>query len=123
MEGSLLKKLDDAVNHLRTLEREKTEAVSRAAALDQEIKELRGLISMAESKAEEILKAVPVSAGAKSESMVFPEPGDVKPPIGSGSMFQELPADKAVMPPQGDVRPATPMQNPADTKRRYTQVF
>ncbi len=114
-EGSLLKKLDDAVNHLRMLEREKSEAVARAAALEQEIKELRGLIAMAESKAEEILKGVPVGPSAKPENIVFPEHVAAAPVAETkvtapAAAFQDF-SDKS------------PMQNPADTKRRYTQVF
>jgi hypothetical protein len=113
-EGSLIGKLDAALNHLRVIEREKNEAVVRATALEQEIKDLRGLISMAESKAEEILKGMPMGAGAKSADMSFPQPvsnapaADVKPT--TAGAFQDF-SDKA------------PLQNPADTRRRYTQVF
>jgi hypothetical protein len=114
-EGSLISKLDAAMNHLRTIEHERSEAVARATALEQEIKDLRGLISVAESKAEEILRSIPASAGTRSAGMAFPEPVGVAPavdvkPAGSGNAFQEF-SDKG------------PMQNPVDTKRRYTQVF
>jgi hypothetical protein len=114
-EGSLIGKLDAALNHLRMIEREKNEAVGRATALEQEIKDLRGLISMAESKAEEILKGMPVGTGMRSTEAAYPQPvaappaADVRPPTPS-SAFQDF-SDKG------------PVQNPADTRRRYTQVF
>lgn len=96
-DGSLLGKLDAALTHLRTVEQERNEAFTRASALEQEIKELRGLISMAESKAEEILKGTPISAPEAKSPVVAPAFQD----------FSEKP----------------PLQNPADTRRRYTQVF
>jgi hypothetical protein len=114
-EGSLIGKLDAALNHLRVVEREKNEAVARAIALEQEIRELRGLISQAESKAEEILKGMPMSSGAKPAEAFVPQPvstppaTEVKPPAPTAA-FQDF-SDKA------------PLQNPADTRRRYTQVF
>jgi len=113
-EGSLIGKLDAALNHLRATEREKNEAVARATALEQEIKELRGLISVAESKAEEILKGMPMGAGARSaesfsQPVGAPPAADVRPPTPS-TAFQDF-SDKG------------PVQNPADTRRRYTQVF
>ena len=114
-EGSLIGKMDAALNHLRMIEREKNEAVGRATSLEQEIKELRGLISMAESKAEEILRGMPVSSGMRSADSGYSQPvaappaADVRPPAPS-TAFQDF-SDKG------------PVQNPADTKRRYTQVF
>ncbi len=113
-EGSLISKLDAALNHLRMIERERSEAVARATALEQEIKELRGLISVAESKAEEILKGMPMGAGAKSadaysQPVGAPPAADVRPPAPANA-FQDF-SDKG------------PVQNPADTRRRYTQVF
>lgn len=114
-EGSLIGKLEAALNHLRVVEREKNEAVAKAAALEQEIKELRGLISMAESKAEEILKGMPAGAAAKTAETSFSQPVnappqvEVKPPAPTAA-FQDF-SEKA------------PLQNPADTRRRYTQVF
>jgi hypothetical protein len=114
-EGSLIGKLDSALNHLRVIEREKNEAIARAAGLEQEIKELRGLISVAESKAEEILKGMPMGAGSKpadvsySQPVSAPPPVETKPPAPSTS-FQDF-SDKG------------PIQNPSDTRRRYTQVF
>jgi hypothetical protein len=114
-EGSLIGKLDAALNHLRVIEREKNEALARAAALEQEIKELRGLISVAESKAEEILKGMPMGPSAKSPEPTYTQPvsappvADVKPPAPSPAFqdFSEKP----------------PLQNPVDTRRRFTQVF
>jgi hypothetical protein len=113
-EGSLIGKLDAALNHLRVVEREKNEAVARAMVLEQEIRELRGLISQAESKAEEILRGMPMGSGAKPAEASVPQPvsappAEVKPPAPTAA-FQDF-SDK------------TPLQNPADTRRRYTQVF
>ena len=107
-EGSLISKMDAALNHLRMIEREKNEAVGRATTLEQEIKELRGLISMAESKAEEILKGMPVSSGVRSADAGYSQP--VSAPPAPSTAFQDF-SDKG------------PVQNPADTRRRYTQVF
>jgi hypothetical protein len=113
-EGSLISKLDAALTHLRVVEHERNEAFARAAALEQEIKELRGLISMAESKAEEILRGSPISAAPKPE-VSFPQP--VSPP--------PAPEVKAPVPAAAfqDFTEKAPIQNPADTRRRYTQVF
>jgi hypothetical protein len=113
-EGSLIGKLDAALNHLRVVEREKNEAVTKSMALEYEIKELRGLISQAESKAEEILRGMPMGSGAKPAEASVPQPvsappAEVKPPAPTAA-FQDF-SDK------------TPLQNPADTRRRYTQVF
>ena len=113
-EGSLIGKLDAALNHLRVVEREKNEAVARAIVLEQEIRELRGLISQAESKAEEILRGMPMGFGAKPAEASVPQPvsaspAEVKPPAPTAA-FQDF-SEKA------------PLQNPADTRRRYTQVF
>lgn len=113
-EGSLIGKLDAALNHLRVVEREKNEAVAKATALEYEIKELRGLISQAESKAEEILRGMPMGSGAKPADVFVPQPvsappAEVKAPAPTAA-FQDF-SEKA------------PLQNPADTRRRYTQVF
>ncbi len=113
-EGSLISKLDAALTHLRVVEHERNEAFARAAALEQEIKELRGLISMAESKAEEILRGAPSSVAPKPE-VSFPQPASPTP----------APEVKAPVPAAAfqDFTEKAPIQNPADTRRRYTQVF
>ena len=112
-EGSLISKMDTALTHLRVVERERNEAFARAAALEQEIRELRGLISMAESKAEEILRAAPISSAPKEEPfhqpVTHPPAPEVKEPV-AAAVFQ-------------DFSEKTPTQSPADTRRRYTQVF
>ncbi len=116
-DGSLIGKLEAALTHLRSVEHERNEAFARAAALEQEIKELRGLISMAESKAEEILRGSPsMNVAPKPPEASFPQPvspapaPEVKTPVPAGAAFQDF-TEKA------------PIQNPADTRRRYTQVF
>lgn len=112
-EGSLIGKLDSALNHLRVVERERNEAVARATALEQEIKELRGLISVAESKAEEILKGMPMGAGSSPAEVSYPQPVSAPPPV-------EV---KPPAPSFQDFSEKAPLQNPAETRRRYTQVF
>lgn len=115
-EGSLIGKLDAALNHLHAVEHERNEAFARAATLEQEIKELRGLISMAESKAEEILRGTTMGAAPKPAEASFPQPvspppaPEVMTPVPAAAGFQDF-TEKA------------PLQNPADTRRRYTQVF
>ena len=112
-EGSLIGKLDSALNHLRVVERERNEAVARAAALEQEIKELRGLISVAESKAEEILRGMPMGTVSKPPEVSYPQPVSAPPPV-------EV---KPPAPAFQDFSEKAPLQNPAETRRRYTQVF
>ncbi|MDM7998882.1 MAG: hypothetical protein QUS33_02480 [Dehalococcoidia bacterium] len=114
-EGSLIAKLDSALNHLREVERERNEAVARAAALEQEIKELRGLISVAESKAEEILKGMPMGAAAKPAETSYAPPVSAPPPV-----EMKPPAPSAAF---QDFSEKPPLQNPAETRRRFTQVF
>jgi len=53
---SLERDKEEAVNRGKTLEQERDEALNRVRALEHETKELRGLIALAESKAEEILR-------------------------------------------------------------------
>jgi hypothetical protein len=52
----LLKKLDEAIERIRFLERENAEALARIKSLDNETRELTRLVALAESKADEILK-------------------------------------------------------------------
>jgi hypothetical protein len=52
----LLKKMDEAIERVRFLERENEETQARVRTLENEAKELRGLIALAESKADEILR-------------------------------------------------------------------
>jgi hypothetical protein len=56
-EQSLLQKLDGAVYRIRVVEKERSETLDRIKQLEHEAGELRQLISMAEAKADEILKA------------------------------------------------------------------
>lgn len=112
-EGSLIGKLDAALEHLRVVERERNEAFARAATLEQEIGELRGLISLAESKAEEILKGAVGGAAPKPAEASHPEP--VSP----------APEEKAPVPAAAfqEFTESAPLQNPSEAKRRFTQVF
>jgi len=53
----LLQKLDGAVYRIRVVEKERNETLDRIKQLEREAGELRQLISTAEAKADEILKA------------------------------------------------------------------
>ena len=92
---TLLQKLDEALARVRLLEREKDEAITRARSLEHDAKELRGLIALAESKAEEILR--PASATSAPEDSKFAT---------AGRGLQELVEDGAI-------------KNQGDLKRRY----
>jgi len=56
-EQSLLQKLDGAVYRIRVVEKERNETLDRIKQLEREAGELSQLISTAEAKADEILKA------------------------------------------------------------------
>ncbi|HWR69639.1 MAG TPA: hypothetical protein VN415_01075 [Dehalococcoidia bacterium] len=56
-EQSLLQKLDGAVYRIRVVEKERNETLDRIKQLEREAGELKQLISTAEAKADEILKA------------------------------------------------------------------
>ena len=68
---SLLQKLEEAASRAALLERENSEAVVRIQALETEVMELRKLISLAEAKADEMLKAD--SATATSSRPLVPK--------------------------------------------------
>jgi len=95
---TLLQKLDEALARVRLLEREKDEAITRSRSLEHDAKELRGLIALAESKAEEILK--PASA-----TSVTSVPEDSKFTT-AGKGLQDLVEEGAI-------------RNQGDLKRRY----
>lgn len=63
----LLKKLDEAVERIRFLERQNEETLARATSLGNEAKELRRLMALAESKADEILRPVPSTSQTSAE--------------------------------------------------------
>jgi chromosome segregation ATPase len=74
---SLLGKMEEAAARIRVLEREKNEAAVRIQSLEREAAELRSLISLAESKADEMLKGVPDisrSAAAPKAPAVYAGP-------------------------------------------------
>jgi len=56
-EQSLLQKLDGAVYRIRVVEKERNETIDRIKQLEREAGELKQLISTAEAKADEILRA------------------------------------------------------------------
>jgi hypothetical protein len=55
-EKSTTAKLEEATSKVKLLERENNEAVAKIQALERDVSELRDLISLAESKADELLK-------------------------------------------------------------------
>ena len=56
---ALLQRLDEAASKARLLEDQKAEAVARIQELEREVGELKDLISLAESKADEMLEGNP----------------------------------------------------------------
>jgi hypothetical protein len=95
----LLKKLDEAIERIRFLEKENEEALARIKTLDSETRELTRLVALAESKADEILKPVLSSSASKTSA---------EPPSAakSGKGLQELMQEGS-----GAAQ--------ADTRRRY----
>ena len=53
---SLIQMLEEVASKLRSVEREKAEAVARGQTLEGEVGELRHLVSLASAKVDEILK-------------------------------------------------------------------
>ncbi len=93
----LLKKLDEAIERIRFLERENEETLARATSLDSEAKDLRRLMALAESKADEILKPTPSVSKTSAEGQSTAK---------SGKGLQELVQERE-----------SPAQ--VDTRRRY----
>jgi len=62
-QDTLLKKLDEVAGRAKQLVREKNEATAKTPFLEREASELRSLISLAESKADEMLRV-----GAKDQT-------------------------------------------------------
>jgi hypothetical protein len=71
----LLKKLDEAIERIRFLERENDETLARAMNLENQSKELSRLIALAESKADEILKPAPPTPRTSAEEEATPKTG------------------------------------------------
>jgi len=61
-EVSLIDKLGGVVAHVKAMERERDEAIAQIKSLEREVNDLRTLIAMAESKAEEIMAPAPAAA-------------------------------------------------------------
>jgi hypothetical protein len=57
-QDTLVRKLDEAVHRAELLVRERDEAMAKIRSLERETGHLRSLISLAESKADEMLKGV-----------------------------------------------------------------
>jgi len=91
---TLLKKMDEAIERTRFLERENQETQARVRTLENEAKELRGLIALAESKADEILK--PAQSAPRTS-------GEERPTAKSGKGLQDL-VEEGASRGQGDIR-------------------
>ena len=103
---SLLRKLDEAAGRIRLLEREKNEAMGRTQSLEREASELRSLISLAESKADEMLKGSPTPDASRGQ--VAPKAQAPNMPMGSKGL-EEL------------VEPSVSQQE--ERKRRFPHAF
>ena len=57
-QDTLVRKLDEVVHRAELLVRERSEAMAKLLSLERETKHLRSLISLAESKADEMLEGV-----------------------------------------------------------------
>ena len=57
-QDTLVRKLDEAVHRADLLVRERDEAMAKIGSLERETRHLRSLISLAESKADEMLNGV-----------------------------------------------------------------
>jgi hypothetical protein len=90
----LLKKMDEAIERIRFLERENQEAQARVRTLENEAKELRGLVALAESKADEILRP------AQSAPRIS---GEERPTARAGKGLQDL-VEEGASRSQGDIR-------------------
>jgi phosphodiesterase/alkaline phosphatase D-like protein len=66
-QDTLVRRLDEVVGRLNLMEREKNEATAKELSLEGEVNELRNLISLAESKTDEMLKGGPVPDLSKGQ--------------------------------------------------------
>ena len=92
----LLKKLDEAIERIRFLEKENEEALARIKSLDNETRELTRLVALAESKADEILKPTMSTSSPKASA-------DGHSPAKSGKGLQDL-MQEGTEPAQPDIR-------------------
>jgi hypothetical protein len=95
----LLKKLDEAIERTRFLEKENEEALARIKSLDNETRELTRLVALAESKADEILKPLLSSPASKTSA-------DAPSTAKTGKGLQDLMQEGSDL-------------GQADTRRRY----
>ena len=79
-EVSLVDKLGGVVAHVKAIERERDEAIAQIKSLEREVNDLRTLIAMAESKAEEIMG--PVSAAAPQDGTSPAADKELQPALG-----------------------------------------
>jgi hypothetical protein len=66
-QDTLVRRLDEVVGRLNLMERDKNEATAKELSLEGEVNELRNLISLAESKTDEMLKGGPVPDLSKGQ--------------------------------------------------------
>lgn len=79
-EASLVEKLGGVVAHVKAMEHERDEAIAQIKSLEREVNDLRTLIAMAESKAEEIM--APVSAATPQDDMSPAADRELQPAVG-----------------------------------------
>jgi chromosome segregation ATPase len=103
---SLLRKLEEAAERIKVLEREKNEAMGKIQSLEREANELKRVISLAESKADEMLKGV--SSPDMSRAPVVPKPQAAGAPLASKGL-QDL------------VEPSASQQE--ELRRRFPHAF
>ena len=99
----LLKKLDEAIERIRFLERENDETLARVMNLENQTKELGRLIALAESKADEILRPAPPTPRPAPPTPRISAEEEATPKAGKG--LQDLLEEASI-------------RNLRDTKRR-----
>jgi hypothetical protein len=80
-QGALLRRLDEAMGRVNLLERERNEATAKLQSMERDLNELKNLISLAKSKADEILKGGP--APDVSKGQVTPKAQVTSAPLAS----------------------------------------
>ena len=64
-QDTLVRRLDEFVGRAKEMVRERDEATARIASLEREVSKLRNLISLAESKVDEMLKDRPTPEASR----------------------------------------------------------
>jgi|GEM_PF-6039142 len=99
-QGALLQKMEEALALISVLLNEKDEAIARLKALEQENKEIKSVMTLAEAKADQML-AVRVASGADHRRTATetrtsepvqsePQPANADTPMASSRAFEAL---------------------------------